>query len=161
MSFSIVAAIADNNVIGSNNRLPWKLPEDLMHFYQLIDGKTVVMGRKTYDSIGKPLKNSNNIILTRQGQLKIPGVTILTSLSELLAQFQDSTAEIMVIGGAKIYQQLLPWVNKMYLTIIHANIAGDSFFPSWKKEHWLLTTKQQNATKDYTYSFETYIRRSR
>ncbi len=128
---SIIAAMTNNHVIGKNNALPWHLPADLKHFKNITMGKPIIMGRKTFESIGKPLPGRQNIILTRDKNYHIDGCTIIHSLDEL--QSCTNAAEIFVIGGAEIYKQLLPLTQKLYLTFIDTEIDGDSYFPEWQK----------------------------
>ncbi len=129
---SIVAAVAKNNVIGSKNDLPWYIPEDLKRFKELTTGHTVLMGRKTYESIikrlGKPLPNRNNIIITRQNNYKAPeGVEAYSSLDDALAAHRDD--EIFVIGGAAIFKETLPLADRLYITHIDKEYEGDVYFP--------------------------------
>ena len=153
MSFSIVAAIAANNVIGKENKLPWNIPEDSAHFYKIIYGKPVVMGLKTYESIGGAIKNSQNIVLSRNHSLQLSDCVVVHSVSEVLDLYQDYTKEVMVIGGADIYKQFLPFVDRMYLTFIHGDISGDVYFPKWQKDEWIVTDKRDSKSSLYSYSF--------
>ena len=153
MSFSIIAAIAANNVIGKDNKLPWNIPEDLAHFYKIIYGKPVVMGLKTYESIGGAIKNSQNIVLSRNHSLQLSDCVVVHSVSDVLDLYQDYTKEVMVIGGADIYQQFLPFVDRMYLTFIHKDIDGDVYFPKWQKDEWIVTDKRDSKSSLYSYSF--------
>lgn len=135
MSFSIVSAIASNNVIGKNNKVPWHIPEELKHFYKLVYDKPVVMGHKTYESIGKPIENSPNIILSHSPSLQLAGCRVANSIATVLSLYQDNI-EIMVIGGESIYRQFLPFVNKMYLTFIDHQFDGDAYFTEWQASEW-------------------------
>ena len=161
MSFSIIAAIAANNVIGKDNKLPWNIPEDLEHFYTLVYGKPVVMGNKTYESIGSAIKNSQNIVLSRNHSLQLSDCVVVHSVSEVLDLYQDYTKEVMVIGGADIYKQFLPFVDRMYLTFIHGDISGDIYFPKWKKDEWVVTDKRNSKTNLYSYSFVVLQKKTR
>jgi dihydrofolate reductase len=158
MSFSIVAAIAANNVIGKNNKLPWHLPKDLEHFYQLIAGKPVVMGRKTYESIGRPIKNSENIVLSHNQAFKIKGGKVVHSIDEILNLFEKNI-EVMIIGGETVYKQFLPLANKMYLTLIDQEFDGDTYFPKWKKSEWRIIDQSPKYSNLYSYSFLTLQRK--
>lgn len=157
MSFSIIAAIAANNVIGKNNKLPWSIPKDLEHFYQLIDGKPIVIGRKTYESIGKPIKNSQNIILSHDKTLKLAGCKIINSVADVLNLHKDDV-EVIIIGGEAIYLQFLPLVNKMYLTFIFQEFDGDAYFPEWKKSEWKIIDESPMHSNSYSYRFVTLQR---
>ncbi|MDR1012403.1 MAG: dihydrofolate reductase [Coxiellaceae bacterium] len=153
MPFSIVAALTHNNVISKNNKLPWDIPEDLEYFYHLVNTKIIVMGHKTYESLNGPLKNSKNIVLSRDYSLKLPQCLVMHSITEVLIQYQNSFEEIMVIGGGLIYKEFLPYVNKMYLTLIEQDVDGDIYFPEWKKNEWLIINKRTAKSNLYSYSF--------
>ncbi len=153
MPFSIIAAIAKNGVIGKDNKIPWDIPEDLEYFYKTICGKPVVMGRKTYESIGKPIKNSENIVLSHNQSLVLPGCTVFHSVSDVLARYQNVDVEVMIIGGASIYEQFLPYADTMYLTFIANDISGDSYFPRWEKKDWIVIDKREAKLEKYSYSF--------
>lgn len=135
MKISLIAAMAHHRVIGKNNQLPWHLPADLKHFKVLTTGKTVVMGRKTFEAIGKPLPNRKNIVLTRDIHWGSDGVTVVHSWEQAL-EMCNNAEEVMVIGGAQLYEQLLPKASQLYLTMIDAEIEGDSYFPEWKATEW-------------------------
>ncbi|GGY78422.1 dihydrofolate reductase [Cellvibrio zantedeschiae] len=149
MKLSLIVATANNNAIGRNNELPWHLPQDLKYFKSVTLGKPVIMGRKTFESIGKPLPGRTNIVVTRQKDWKFAGVLVAKSVEEALEigqQFrneQDSLAEeIMVIGGAEIYRHALPIADRVYLTRIDANVDGaDAHFPELSANQWKLVSK--------------------
>lgn len=130
MIISMIAAMADNRIIGKNNEMPWHLPADFQWFRRCTMGKPVVMGRKTYESIGRPLPGRMNIVLSRDAALEINGVTCVTSIDEAI-QAVGEIEELMIIGGGAIYQACLPMANKLYLTHINANLDGDTQFPQW------------------------------
>lgn len=132
---SIIAAIAKNGIIGKDNDLPWDLKEDMKRFKKITLGKPVIMGRKTFESIGKPLPKRENIVLTRKKELKFPGCKTFNSIEKVL-QFVKDYPEAMVIGGASIYKQFLPFAKKMYLTIIDKEFKGDTYFPTYNKNNW-------------------------
>lgn len=135
MLICIVVAAAQNDVIGDHNALPWRLPDDLKRFKALTIGKPVLMGRKTYESIGKPLPDRPNIVISRQPGLAIPGCSVVGSLDEALEE-AGSAPELMVIGGAQLYRQVLPRTDVIYLTRVHAEIPGDTRFPSIVWDDW-------------------------
>jgi dihydrofolate reductase len=150
---SIIVAVADNGVIGSGNQLPWRLPDDLKRFKALSLGKPIVMGRKTYDSIGRPLPGRLNIIVTRQAGLQIPGCTVVPSLSEAIATAGEAE-EIVIVGGADIYRQVLPQVQTIHLTRVHATVAGDVFFPTLAPDEWReLATEYHPADERHVHAF--------
>ncbi|MSR85205.1 dihydrofolate reductase [Candidatus Uhrbacteria bacterium] len=154
MAISLIAAVAKNGCIGKNNQLPWSLPEDLRHFKELTTGHSVLMGRKTWESIPekfRPLPNRKNIVLTRQEDYQVPsGVDCYTTLDEALRVHQAEN--IFVIGGAEIYQQALPLAHKLYLTEVDQTIDGDAFFPCINQTDWKETAREPHEG----FSFITY-----
>ena len=154
---SAIAAMAENRTIGNKNQLPWHLPEDLKHFKSITSGHAVLMGRRTYDSIGRPLPNRTNIILTRDINFVAPDCVIASSIDEALSTAKDlGTDEIFVIGGAMIYRQLLPIINKLYLTIVHHKFLGDAHFPEINENEWREISREthdSDASNAYAYSF--------
>ncbi|ELE6597499.1 type 3 dihydrofolate reductase [Vibrio diabolicus] len=130
MIISMIAAMADNRIIGKDNQMPWHLPADFAWFKRCTMGKPVVMGRKTYESIGRPLPGRLNIVISRDETLKIEGVTTVTSIEQALEVAGD-VEEVMIIGGGAIYAACLPMANKLYVTHIEAAIDGDTQFPDW------------------------------
>lgn len=157
MIISIIAAIAKNRVIGSKNKLPWHLPEDIKRFRTLTLGKPVIMGRKTYESIGKPLPDRKNIVLTRNKDYHISGCIVVHSLDEALNTAKGNN-EVMIIGGAEIYKMFLPLADKMYLTLIDAEFAGDSYFPRYNPSEWQEIEHIKKRTENISYTFSTLIR---
>lgn len=156
MSLSLIAGISKNNCIGVNGSLPWDIPEDLKHFREMTAGKTVLMGRKTWESLPakfRPLPNRTNIIITRQTDYSVPpGVEVYATIDE--ATDKHSNEEIMVIGGAEIYKQTIEQANTLYITHINQTVAGDAFFPAIN-----LTVWKENARENHDgFSFVTYIR---
>ena len=155
MQISIIAALADNNVIGKANKLPWHMPADLKHFKAITLGKPVIMGRKTYEFLGKPLSERRNIVITRDKTWHAPGCEIYHSLEAALTAVTDY-AEVMILGGAEIYQKALPLADRMYLTFIHQNFVGDTYFPNWKENEWQEIERGDypaDAENAYSYSF--------
>lgn len=140
---NLIAAVADNGVIGNAGALPWHLPADLKHFKQLTVGKPVVMGRKTYESIGKPLPGRHNIIITRQRDFVAAGCTVVHSLAEALTA-ADPAPDVMVIGGAELYAQTLLLADRLLLTEVHVDAAGDTLFPTFSKGDWRQTSRVQH-----------------
>ncbi|OGT27092.1 MAG: dihydrofolate reductase [Gammaproteobacteria bacterium RIFCSPLOWO2_02_FULL_42_14] len=156
MKLSLIAAVSSNRVIGNNNRLPWHLPADLKHFKNLTLGKPVIMGRKTFDSIGKPLPNRRNIVISRDKNLVIAGCEIFYSIDSAL-QAVSSEPEVMIIGGANLYAQTIARADQLYLTIIDAKIDGDAFFPAWDKNQWQLISQERHEADEknqYAYCFQ-------
>jgi dihydrofolate reductase len=153
MSFSIIAAIAKNGVISKNNKMPWNIPEDLAYFYKMISGKTIIMGRKTFESIGHPVKNSENVVLSHDQSLHLPGCVVVHSFAEILRRFENRSDEIMIIGGAAIFEYFLPKVSRMYLTLINQEVDGDIYFPKWEQKDWIMSHKRDAEFGIYSYSF--------
>ena len=164
MIVSFVVARADNGVIGQGNALPWRLPADLAHFKRLTVGKPVVMGRRTFESIGKPLPGRHNIVLTRS-DWRAAGVTVVPNLAEAIAAAgMDPRAradEIMVIGGAQVYADALPLARRVYLTEVHAAPEGDTELPAFGADVWRETAREDHAAVGDApgYSFVTLERR--
>ncbi|MFD0748556.1 dihydrofolate reductase [Mucilaginibacter calamicampi] len=160
MTISIVVAIAQNHAIGKDNQLLWYLPNDLKHFKTITSGHTIIMGRKTYDSVGKPLPNRRNIVITRQ-QMDIAGCEVVNSLEDALALCKTEE-EVFIVGGAEIYRQAMAVTNKIYLTIIHQNFDGDTYFPDIEENTWIEIERedyQPDEKNKLPYSFVTMERR--
>jgi len=161
MKISLVWAMAQNRVIGRNNNLPWHLPEDLKYFKRITLGKPVIMGRKTFESIGKPLPGRTNIVVTRNADFSAEGVKTVNSLSAAKALCEsigeiDGISEAMVIGGAEIYTQAMPVADRLYLTEVHANVDGDTFFPEFDRSLWKEVAREDfdaSGPNPYAYSF--------
>lgn len=156
MIVSIVVAISENNAIGKDNQLIWHLPADLKHFKEITSGHSIIMGRKTYDSIGKALPNRRNIVITRNESLKIPNVELCNSLEAALSLCENED-EVFVIGGAEIFEQACSLAEKIYLTRVHANYEADTFFPQIDAAKWTETAVEHHLADaknavDYTFS---------
>jgi len=155
MKISIIAAMSRNRVIGINNTLPWHLPADLKHFKSITMGKAIVMGRKTFESIGRPLPGRTNIIITRNTGFQAEGCTVLHSIEDAL-DFSAKQDEIMIIGGASFYEQILPRADRIYLTLIDENFEGDALFPKYNQSDWQETEHIKHMPDEknkYQYSF--------
>ncbi len=161
MKLALIVAMAENRVIGINNNLPWHLSEDLKYFKRVTMGKPIIMGRKTFESIGKPLPGRANIVVTRNTDYQVEGIKVVHSLAEAKTLCEsitmiDGVEEAMVIGGAELYQQALELADRLYLTYVHAEVSGDAFFPEFKQADW-----EEIASEDfqavepniYDYSF--------
>ena len=141
---NIIAAMTEERVIGKDNKLPWHLPEDLANFKRLTEGNTVIMGRKTYESIPKrfrPLINRNNLVISKTLPLET-GIDVCPSLEEALDLAHNYSKEIFIAGGASIYQQVLPLTDRMYISQIKKNYLGDSYFPEFDQQKWKVTAEQ-------------------
>jgi dihydrofolate reductase len=161
MSIELVVAVAENDVIGRRNQLPWRLPADLRHFKALTLGKPVLMGRKTYESIGKALPGRTNIVLSRTPQFAPGDCIVVRSLDEARGA-AGAHGALMVIGGAEIYRQCLPLANRIHLTLVHAHIAdGDTVFTAWRGAEWDQSSCERHEADDknaHAYSFITLER---
>jgi dihydrofolate reductase len=166
MILSLVVARADNGIIGRDNALPWRISADLKHFKRLTVGKPVVMGRRTFESIGKPLPGRHNIVLTRDPGWSAEGVTIAPNLAEAIAAAglvpNARADEIMIIGGAQIYAEALPSARRVHLTEVHASPAGDTLLPAFNPALWYETAREDHAAdgEQPGYSFVTLERGS-
>jgi dihydrofolate reductase len=161
---TLVVAVADNGVIGVDNALPWRLPDDLKRFKSLTMGKPIVMGRRTWLSLGRPLPGRENVVLTRDagfaGTAAALGATVVHSLDEALERFAGA-AEIAVIGGAEVYRAALPIADRIERTLVHAEVAGDTFFSELDPTRWRLVASEHRAADErhaLPFSFETLVR---
>ena len=160
---SIIVAKAKNNTIGKDNKLLWNIPDDLKRFEELTTGHTIIMGRKTFESLGRVLPNRKHIILCNDMEMDIDNenVEILDDISKL-DKYINSDEENFVIGGATIYKLLMPYVNKLYITKINEDFVGDVYFPEIKEEEWKEISKEKGLKNDenpYDYEYITYVRK--
>ncbi len=160
MKLSMIAAMGQDRVIGHNNKMPWHLPADLQFFKKTTLGSPVIMGRKTYDSIGRPLPGRLNIILTRNKSLNIEGCTVVNTLENALIAAEGS-AEVFITGGAHLYDTFLDVCDRLYLTLIDEKFDGDTFFPDYTQYQWKEIERIDNQADDknpYPYTFLTLER---
>ncbi len=156
MIVTIVVAISENHVIGKDNKLLWHLPADLKHFKDITTGHSIIMGRKTYESVGKPLPKRRNIIITRQA-ISIEGCEVVNSVEAAL-ELCKGEQEVFIVGGAEIYRQSLNLTDRIYLTIVHQTFEGDSFFPEIDPKQWKEVSREDHQPDDRNnlpYSFIT------
>lgn len=166
MRISLIWAMSKNRAIGRNNKLPWHLPKDLNYFKRLTTGKPVIMGRKTYESIGKPLPNRCNIVITRDRSFSANGVNVVHSVNEAFERAEaeclvNGADETIVMGGAEIYQACLPRANRLYITFVHANVEGDAFFPDFDLNEYHEIAREDffaDGPNPYDYSFTVFDR---
>lgn len=161
MVISIIVAASTNNVIGASGQLPWKISDDLKRFKQLTMGKPIVMGRRTWDSIGRPLAGRQNIVITRQPGFMADGCDVVDTPAAAL-RLADGAAEVMIIGGSQIYDLFLPMAGRLYLTRVHAEIVGNAFFPALDEDAWKLVRREPQRASDgneFAFDFLTYERR--
>ncbi|HLQ71427.1 MAG TPA: dihydrofolate reductase [Bacillota bacterium] len=161
---SLLVAMDNNRVIGLNNDLPWHLPNDLKFFKQKTTNQTIIMGRKTYESIGKPLPNRKNIVLTNKEAHDFPGEIDIIRNIEMIMELskQQPDKELFVIGGANVIKQVLPFADRMYITWIDDIFEGDTFFPAFSNADWKLVKKEKgekNERNPYDYYFLQYDRK--
>jgi dihydrofolate reductase len=149
---SIIVAVSENGVIGKEGKLPWYIPEDLKHFKQLTSGNVVIMGRKTYESIGKPLPNRLNIVITREKNSVIDGCITVNSIKDAIRK-AGTDKEIFIIGGGEIYKKSLKFADKVYLTKIHQTIEGDTHFPTLSDKWKEINREDKNGYSFITYDF--------
>jgi|TARA_B110000263_G_C15005017_1_gene372330 dihydrofolate reductase len=153
---SIIVAMSQNSVIGLRNELPWHISEDLKNFKKITLNHSVIMGRKTYYSIGKPLKDRKNIVISRDTSLKIDGVEVVNSLEKAILK-TDESSEIFIIGGQQIYSIALPLATHMYITKVNGIFDGDAFFPDYVEDEWREIAREDLITdKDLRFSFLKY-----
>ncbi len=161
---SFIVAMDRNRVIGNDNGLPWKLPADLAHFKKITTGHTVIMGRKTFESIGRPLPNRTNVVLTRNKHFAAEQCIVIHSVAEAFALMEKKEDEYFVIGGSHLYQLFLPYVQRMYITLIHEEFEGDTFFPDVDMSNWQLISKEKgkkDAQNRHDYEFLVYEKKNR
>lgn len=158
---SLIAAKARNGVIGRNNALPWHLPEDLKYFKATTLGHPILMGRKTFESIGRPLPGRTSIVISRNPDWQFAGCTVVPSIDAAL-QAAAERDEIFVIGGSELYSQTLPRADRLYLTEIHADFAGDAHFPELNPADWQELSRQQHADdgRGFAFDFVVYQRKA-
>jgi dihydrofolate reductase len=159
MIVAIIVAIGENHAIGKNNQLLWHMPNDLKHFKDVTSGRTIIMGRKTFDSVGKPLPRRRNIVVTRQ-DITIPGCEVVKSIEDGLALCKDDD-EVFIGGGAEIYKLAMHLTDRIYLTVIHQNFDADTFFPEIDPGQWKESARedyQPDEKNAYPYSFVTLER---
>ena len=159
---SLIVAMDANRLIGNQNALPWHLPADLAHFKRMTLGKPVLMGRKTFQSIGRPLPGRRNLVISRNTDFEAEGCELASGLDEALAQV-STVDEAMLIGGASPYQQALPIVAQMYITRIHHEFNGDTWFPEFDGADWNLASREDfsmNQGYPYHFSFIRYVRKT-
>lgn len=162
----VIVAAAQNGVIGRDNALPWHISADLQHFKRITLGKPVIMGRKTFDSIGRPLPGRANIVISRNPEYTVEGARVVATLEEAVSLARDialidGVQEIMVIGGADIYRLAIPMARRLYLTEVHADVAGDARLPEVDWTQWREVSRERHAAQDpnpYDYSFVVFER---
>lgn len=162
VDISLIAAMDNKGLIGSNNDIPWYIPHDLKRFKRITSGHTVIMGRQTFESLSKPLPKRRNIVITSDRQYQKPGIEVVHSIEDAI-RIADKKQENFVVGGAAIYEQFLPFANKMYLTFIKALFQGDTYFPKVDFSNWRLVEEEAHQTDDYPplrFVYQTFERKN-
>ncbi|MFW5450042.1 MAG: type 3 dihydrofolate reductase [Methylophagaceae bacterium] len=160
MNISIIVATDEHGLIGRDNNLPWALSADLQYFRRITMGKPLIMGRNTHESIGRALPGRKNIVLTNNADYQLGDCSVVHTIDEAVHAC-GSAEEVMVMGGASLYKQFLPLANKLYLTLVHANLSGDTWFPDWDKTQWQEISREDHDAdnkNNYPYSFISYQR---
>lgn len=160
-NMSMIAAISRNNYIGIANRLPWHIEEDLQYFKQVTIGHTIIMGRKTFESIGRPLPSRRNIVLTRDEDFSIPGVETIHSFEDALQIAHLDPAETFIIGGGEIYHLFIPYADKLYLTLVDMDIKGDTLFPSYDNHFTQINCEPgiSSSNTGFNYYFTEWVKK--
>lgn len=161
MKLSILVAMSHGRVIGRDGQLPWRLSADLQRFKRVTMGHPIIMGRKTFESIGRPLPGRQSIVITRQSDYRAEGVQVVSSLPEALRIAATASAEAFVVGGAQIYSLALPLADRLYITLVEADTAGDTFFPEWNSGTWRMVEENQHpadAKNSFGMRFQVYDR---
>ena len=161
MIVTMVVAIGENNAIGKNNELLWCLPKDLRHFKTITSGHTVIMGRKTYESVGKPLPKRRNIIITRNTELTVDGAEVVHTIEDAL-ELCKSDEEVFIIGGAEIYKMAMKHTDKIFLTVVHESFEADAFFPEIDRNLWVETAAEKHLPDEknnLSFTFSTLERK--
>lgn len=160
ITLTLIAALADNGIIGRDGELPWHLPDDLRRFKRVTTGHAVVMGRRTFESVGKPLPGRRNVVLTRDASWSAEGVEVAASLDEAMSLLQDA-GEVFILGGESVYRAALPRAGRLVLTRVHAEIEGDTRFPDWDCEAWRLVEREEHPADErhaHAMTFEVWER---
>lgn len=160
MKLALIVAMDKNGLIGRDNDLPWRLSADLQYFRKTTMGKPIVMGRKTHESIGRPLPGRQNIVLTTQPDYQAQGCDIVHSVAQVETLCQQAD-EVMIMGGSSLYDLFLPYADILYLTRVHVELQGDTWFPAWSENDWQLSQREDHQADDkneFDYSFITYQR---
>lgn len=158
---SLMVAHDPNRVIGKNNELPWHIPADLAYFKKHTIGKGIVMGRNTYESIGRPLPKRRNIVVTRNDEYTAEGVDVVHNVQDAIKLAREAHEEVMIIGGEQIFESILPDADRLYITLVHETFDGDTYFPEYGREWKLVSESEQQTSNDVTFSYLVYERRKK
>lgn len=155
---SMIVATGKDRVIGQDNQMPWHLPADLAYFKKVTGGHTIVMGRKTFESIGRSLPNRRNIVLTTSSSFEAEGCEVVHSIADILA-IGESETELFIIGGSKLYEEMMPYADRLYITHIHHAFEGDRYFPDYNENEWTVVSREKGHRDEknpYNYEFVVY-----
>jgi len=158
MTLSLIVAMSINRVIGRSQKLPWHLPEDLRRFKQITSGHPVVMGRKTFESIGKPLPGRTNIVVSRDKNLTLPGTKVVHSIHDALSPYDGTQEEVFILGGGEIFEQTLDRADKLYLTLIEEEVEGDTTFPAMNLNQFDVVFEERHS-RPLSFVFKDYVRK--
>jgi dihydrofolate reductase len=156
MKISLIVAMASNGVIGHDGQMPWHLSADLKRFKKITLGSPIIMGRKTFESIGKPLPGRTNIIISRNVNYQQPGCLVYNGVEDALASCCDNAEQVFIIGGAALYEAILPHADTLYITEIHQEFSGSIYFPHWDRTMWQEIEREDindDSQVDFSYSF--------
>ncbi|MBU8696378.1 MULTISPECIES: dihydrofolate reductase [Bacillus] len=160
---SMIVATGKDRVIGQDNQMPWHLPADLAYFKKVTGGHTIVMGRKTYESIGRALPNRRNIVLTTSSSFEAEGCEVVHSIADILAIGKGET-ELFIIGGSKLYEEMMPYADRLYITHIHHAFEGDRYFPHYDENKWTVVSREKGHRDEknpYNYEFVVYDKKDK
>ncbi|MDZ4678756.1 MAG: dihydrofolate reductase [Oligoflexia bacterium] len=158
MIISLIVAMSENRVIGRDQKLPWNIPIDLKRFRAITSGHLVIMGRKTFDSIGKPLPNRTNVVITRNADFKYEGVVVVDSIENAIEPYKKTNEEIFILGGGDIFKQTIDKADRLYLTLVHKEVDGDVYFPEFNASLFELTFREDHVDP-MPFSFLDYKRK--
>ncbi|MCP2036274.1 dihydrofolate reductase [Planomicrobium sp. HSC-17F08] len=158
---SLMVAHDPNRVIGKDNQLPWHIPEDLAYFKKHTIGKGIVMGRNTYESIGRPLPKRRNIVVTRNPEYRADGIDVVHNLDEAIRLAKEQHEEVMVIGGEQIFRTILPQADRLYITLIKQEFDGDTFFPEYGAEWTAVSESEEQVSGDIRFVYRVFERKDR
>ena len=153
LPLALIVAVADNGAIGKDGKVPWRIPEDMRHFKNTTMGHAIIMGRKTWDEVGKPLPGRRNLVVSRQKDLVLQGAEVFPSLDDAIRAARTTDPEPYVIGGSAIYEGAFPLATKVHLTEVHRNVEADTFFPKWDRTGWRETSRRRGEGADEDVEF--------
>lgn len=146
LPLALIVAVADNGAIGKDGKVPWRIPEDMRHFKSTTMGHAIIMGRKTWDEVGKPLPGRRNLVVSRQKDLVLQGAEVFSSLDDAIRAARTTDPEPYVIGGSAIYEGAFPLATKVHLTEVHRDVEADTFFPTWDRSGWRETSRRRGES---------------